>query len=359
MIIKKGGSDPDAFKEPLRFECIWSIFPPGKHKWSVQKGIGTGLILSPFKNIAEKVNVVEDEVPESGSFWRAIPPPGYTALGDVALRIDGIVPDDNGTKPTVLQSHMVPKYVCIKDEYLSRFRELEVDGIMKDTPNKVGFPSRKQSVMENKVRNRLWSSERSPGSLLVHGAIYEQETVTRDILSPMVCKRGLIAPKPEELSPTLDIDQIVEALPYWIVIKSGLLRKKGIGMVAQSHIRFFVLTNEKKLYYYGDTECKGYVNLMKMRQCGTESETKFWIDTKERKYELEVVDEESTGSTATDWVQKIRYVKSMAKIGGYDELEIASPSSESDGGFNSSSALAIEEKESEQQKIVKFSFVIL
>ena len=308
VIVKKGGSDPDAFKEPLRFECIWSVFPPGNHKWSKaqKKTLGTGLILStaisPFQKIGTAANIVEDEVPPSGSFWRAIAPPGYTALGDIALPIDGAigVSDDGGTATRkssramagdVLQTHAVPKYVCIKDEYLSQFRALEVDGVTNNGMNggKGGLfsgnrNSRKQSFAANKVRNRLWCSDRCTATLVAQAGIYEQATVTRDIMSPMVCKRGLDAPTPQELAPTMDIEQIIEASPYWVVVKSGFLRKKGVGMVAQSHKRFFVLTNEKKLYYFGDLDCKGIVDLNKMRKCESESDKKFYIDTREVLY---------------------------------------------------------------------------
>ena len=53
----------------------------------------------------------DDEAPDAGSFWHALPPQGYTELGDLALGRDG--------KPgQVIRSHEVPKFVCIKSEYV-------------------------------------------------------------------------------------------------------------------------------------------------------------------------------------------------------------------------------------------------
>eukprot|EP01083_Nonionella_stella_P310507 1103337_1 len=337
LIIKSGGSDPDAFKEPLGFECIWSVYQPGQKKRLKNKSFGSGLLLS---KVGGRVGLVDDEPPPSASFWRAIPPQGYTPLGDIALPIDGVVAGSNedGTKSKVrvdalLRSYDVPAYVCIKNEYLAQFRELEVDldGDGKD------------DIIENKVRSRIWNSERCKG-LKLHAAIYEQEAVSRDILSPMLCKLGFTPPASCELLPTLKLKSVIEDQPHWTVVKAGVLRKKGEGFMAQAHKRLFVLTNDKMMNYYDGIQMKGSIDLKEMKECDVVngSDNEFYIDTPQRKWQLEVDnDEDDDEDTTIEWVNAIRSVQNSI------EFETADEASES-----KSQAVMKEEKESEEQKIV-------
>ena len=74
-----GGSDPDAFKEPVGFHCVWTTY-------------GTSGV-------------------PPGSFWKAEAPFGYVALGDVALAC--AYPKDKKLRPLD-----IPRYVCIKKDYI-------------------------------------------------------------------------------------------------------------------------------------------------------------------------------------------------------------------------------------------------
>lgn len=74
LIVKSGGCDPDAFKEPIAFECIWSA-DIQQESHGVIKAVfkkGTNLVITTSNIIIHKDPHHND--PKAGSFWRAIPP---------------------------------------------------------------------------------------------------------------------------------------------------------------------------------------------------------------------------------------------------------------------------------------------
>ncbi len=82
VIVKKGGSDPDAFKRPLGFECKWST------------------------------KFIDPNTQKYGAFYKPVPPKGYAVLGDLAIykkKSQTITLDD------------FPKVVCVKKEYVDRY----------------------------------------------------------------------------------------------------------------------------------------------------------------------------------------------------------------------------------------------
>ena len=352
LIIKSGGSDPDAFKEPLGFECIWSVYSKGTKRRSLskQKTIGSGLI---FSKVGSTVGLIDAEGPKAGSFWRAISPNGYSALGHIALPIDGEV---GSTIDSVLRSYNVPKGVCVKDEYLTNFRKLQKQpSLMTST----GTDDIKEDILSNRVRNCIWSSKRCQ-ELPLHAGIYAQEPFSRNIVSPMFCMQGLDEPVENELYSTLILEKVIEAKPYWFVHKAGVLRKRGEGFYAKSQKRYFLLTNEKKMDYWNEIELKGSIDLNEMLRCGIceNSSNEFWIETKGRKWMLEVLESDQS-TNASEWLEAIRFIANYNHNDDYDDddgdedQKDESETSLMSSSINSSLALAIEEKESAQMKIVK------
>lgn len=100
LIIKSGGSDPKAMREPLGFECKWSLNISNNTR---------------KRKISAMESVKRESKPQYISFWKAIAPQGYTAIGDIALPING---DDHH----FLDSGNVPKYVCIRETYATKLQ---------------------------------------------------------------------------------------------------------------------------------------------------------------------------------------------------------------------------------------------
>ena len=180
IILKSGGSDADAFKAPLRFECIWNA-PQVANTLihNVATGVSSGFKAVPkvtksigksasslFKHSNKsKTNKNNSETPPKArkkahsdcgpsisstmqqnqanasgsnlirhkpcSIWRAAAPAGYIALGNIALPIAGSLVQNNSNRPnsrsntpSVLSIDYVPKFVCVKKEYVRKLHKL-------------------------------------------------------------------------------------------------------------------------------------------------------------------------------------------------------------------------------------------
>jgi len=254
IIIKGDGSDADAFCRPTGLNLAWS---------------------TRFKDASTAMY---------GSFYKPRAPMGYVALGDVALV---------HRKEQTVTVEDFPKLVCVKQEYVDKYEELSTVHSMRVKsliqPHTLIWNTRKLNVSPNL---QLWT----------------QPPFSSEVATPLYvfsCKE--VDSKPENVYPRLNLHFVLQDDPDNITVFAEWMTKKGKGVGSKSHKRFFILTSEKKLYYYETEECRNLKGVVDLTQMEGDSRTqyknteKFELQTPGRKWEFTCDSSQVSG----DWVNKI------------------------------------------------------
>ncbi|ETO21860.1 hypothetical protein RFI_15340, partial [Reticulomyxa filosa] len=299
LVLKTGGADPYAFKQPLAFECIWSVHKPGWNNKNASRS---------------KVASLWSLIPTSNCYFINI----YIYITDCRRRL---YPNMFASKKNMCQkSRLSQKRIRVaqpanpRDGIVFHFlRSLKV--------NLFGYylllllllllfviHIERNGEEELIIRNRdeIWPTGTGKPTEL-QGKIFSPQSLTNEIYCPMLCI-GLIPLDTANVLPTLHIDFCTQTDASVEIVKKGYLSKKGKESFSKMQKRYCVLTTNKELSYYQGAECKNTIlinDLKDVKIVDNDKAQKFNMIFSNRTYHFE-----TENSDALEWVNAIQKVRS-------------------------------------------------